>query len=141
MIDDKARSCLGRLFHLPYGAVVDGDASTLLGIRIARTDARRKEQHFLGNRSAVRADDDVGGVILLRMQPDIVGRRGADEAVVLQIVTPRQDFEPVLFKTAEGVFGRSLLAPFLGLFQKPRKLQFFFEAFEIAQAAVLLRGI
>ena len=116
MIDDKARSCLRRLFYLPYGAVVDGDAPALPGVRIARADARRKEQHFLGNGAAVRTDDDVGGVVLLRMQPDIVGRGGADEAVVLQIVAPRQNFEAVPFKAAEGVFGRSLLAPFFGLF-------------------------
>ena len=70
----------------------------------------------------------------MRVQPNVVGRGGADETVVLQIVAPRQNFEPVLFKTAEGVFGRSLFAPFLGLFQKPRKLQLFFEAPEIVHS-------
>ena len=105
-VSDKPRLGARRFFDESAFAVVHGDFVSLFCVRKAGADLRGGEQNVVGDFSPVRADEHVRAVVFLRVQPDVVGRRLAQEPVVLHVVSARKDAEFSLFKGAEGDGGR-----------------------------------
>ena len=94
----------------PFFAIIDGDFIRATTVRIIRAYFRRFAKHVIGNFPTVSLDNDVGRMVFLSMQPNIVCVCATHQAVVLQIVSTDKHSKPVEQVFAERGFDFFFLA-------------------------------
>ena len=132
-IHHKPCLCLGRLFHEPFFAVIDGDLIPHAPVRIIGANLCREFNHVIGHASPVRQNEHVRRVVFLGMQPNIFGARILHQAVVLQVVSTRENGKSLIGKFSIGsnefLFLRAHL--FFGSFQQPQPHKLRLNLFQI----------
>ena len=94
-INDKSRVRLRRFFYEFFLSVINGYFASASSVGVVRAYFRSRLYNAVGHDSAFGNNGNMGGVVLLRVQPQIVCGKPFRKSFVLNIVAPRKYFESV----------------------------------------------
>ena len=96
MVDHHAGLCARRFFDLPHGRIIHRHARGMPRLGMVRRNHCRFGHRLVGRLAAVRHEDDVRAVDLLRVEPDVALKcRLKRQQVVLQVVFARKHVKTV----------------------------------------------
>ena len=133
VVNDEARLGFGGLFYVFALAVIHGHLAARTPVRIVSADFRGEQEDFFGDLFPLRRDDDVRGMVFLRVEPNIGRGTAFQQPVVLQVVSPAEDAEAHIFVFAEGDDGLLFLCayPFPLRLYEPQRNELRLRLFEV----------